>query len=118
MNAFLHLNNNQIFDRKHKNKNDDCHDHDEFDENKTIDANVEKFIDRVIDFSFEIEFNEHDVVRLSIIFSILLVFRVEIEMKIQNQNVVINEHFDDHFSYVLQRFFESSNVIDDVLIDD
>ncbi len=50
--------------------------------------------------------------------SILLVFRVEIEMKIQNQNIVIDEHLDDHFSYVLQRLFESSRVIDDVLIDD
>jgi hypothetical protein len=69
-------------------------------------------------FSFEIEFDRHDVVRLSIMLSILLVFRVEIEMKIQNQNIVINEHFCDHSSYVLQRFFESSNVIDDVLTDD
>jgi hypothetical protein len=51
-------------------------------------------------------------------FSILLVFRVEIEMKIQNQNIVIDKHFDNHSSYVLQRLFESSNVIDDVLIDD
>jgi hypothetical protein len=112
------LNDDQILDRKRKNKNDDCHDHDEFDEIKTIDADIEKFIDRVIDSFFEIEFDEHDVVRLSIIFSILLVFRVEIEMKVQNQNVIINEHLDDHFSYILQRFFESSNVIDDVLIDD
>jgi hypothetical protein len=51
-------------------------------------------------------------------FSILLVFRVEIKMKIQNQNIVIDEYFDDYFSYVLQHFFESSNVIDDVLTDD
>ncbi len=50
--------------------------------------------------------------------SILLVFRVVIEMKIQNQNIIIDEHFDDHSSYVLQRLFESSNVVDDVLIDD
>jgi hypothetical protein len=49
---------------------------------------------------------------------ILLVFRVEIEMKVQNKNIVFNEQFDDHFSYVLQRFFESLNVIDDVLTDD
>jgi hypothetical protein len=51
-------------------------------------------------------------------FSILLVFRVEIKMKIQNQNIVIDEHFDDHFSYVLQRLFKSLSVIDDVLTDD
>ncbi len=118
MNAFFHLNDDQILDRKRKNKDDDCHDHDELDENETIDENVEKFIDRVIDFSFEIEFDKHDVVRLNIMFSILFVFRVEIEIKIQNQNVVINEHFDDHFSYVLQRLFKSLNVIDDVLTDD
>jgi hypothetical protein len=51
-------------------------------------------------------------------FSIMLVFRVEIEMKVQNQNVIIDKHFDDYFSYVLQRFFKSSNVIDDVFVDD
>jgi hypothetical protein len=50
--------------------------------------------------------------------SILLVFRVEIEMKVQNQNVIIDEHFDDYFSYVLQRLIKSSNVIDDILTDD
>ncbi len=79
---------------------------------------IETFIDRVIVFFFEIEFDKHDVVRLNIMFSILLVFRVKIKMKIQNQNIVIDEHFDDHFSYVLQRLFKSSNLIDDVLIDD
>jgi hypothetical protein len=40
MNALFHLNDNQISDRKCKNKNDDCHDHDEFNENEMIDANV------------------------------------------------------------------------------
>jgi hypothetical protein len=118
MSAFLHLNDHQIFDRKRKNKNDDCYDHDELDENKAIDADVEKFINRVIDLSFEIKFDEHDVVRLNIMLSILLVFRVEIEKKVQNQNVVLDEHFDDHFSYVLQRLCESLSVINDVLIDD
>jgi hypothetical protein len=116
--ALLHLNNDHVFDRKRRNKDDDCHDHDEFDENETIDANVEKFIDRVINSSFEIEFDRHDVVRLSIMLSILLVFRIEIEMQVQNQNAVIDKHLDDHSSYVLQRFFESSSVINDVLIDD
>jgi uncharacterized membrane protein len=38
--AFLHLNDDQILDRKRKDKNDDDHDHDELDENETIDANV------------------------------------------------------------------------------
>jgi hypothetical protein len=40
VNAFLHLNDDQILDRKRKNKNDDYHNHDELDENETIDANV------------------------------------------------------------------------------
>jgi hypothetical protein len=56
--------------------------------------------------------------RLNIMFSILLVFRIEIKMKIQNQIIVIDKHFDDHLSYVLQRLFESSSVINDVLIDE
>jgi hypothetical protein len=40
MNIIFYLNDNQIFDRRCKNKNDDYHDHDEFNENKTIDVNV------------------------------------------------------------------------------
>jgi hypothetical protein len=85
INATLHLNDDDILDfenDKRRNINNDCYDHDWFDENKTINANIQKFIDRVIDFHCEIEFDKHDVVRLSIMFSILLVFRVEIEMKI------------------------------------
>jgi hypothetical protein len=38
--ALLHLNDDQILDRKRRNKNDDDHDHDELDENKAIDADV------------------------------------------------------------------------------
>jgi hypothetical protein len=85
MSAMLHLNDDDIFDLEsdeRKNIDDDCHDHDWFDENKAIDANIQKFIDRVIDFHCEIEFDKHNVVRLSIMLSILLVFRVEIEMKV------------------------------------
>jgi hypothetical protein len=87
MNAVLHLNDDDVLDLENderKNIDDDCHDHDWFDENKTIDADIQKFIDRVIDLHCEIEFDKHDVVRLNIMFSILLVFRVEIEMKVQN----------------------------------
>jgi hypothetical protein len=40
MSVLLHLNDDQILDRKRKNKNDDCHDHDEFNENEAIDANI------------------------------------------------------------------------------
>jgi hypothetical protein len=85
MSAVFYLNNDDVLDfedDERKNINDDCHDHDWFDENKAIDANIQKFIDRVIDSHCEIEFDKHDVVCLSIMLSILLVFRVEIEMKI------------------------------------
>jgi hypothetical protein len=86
MNAIFHFNDDLILDRKRKNKdkNDDRHDHDEFDENKIIDARIKKFIDRVIDFFFEVKFNKHNVMCLNIMFSTLFVFRVEIEMKIKN----------------------------------
>jgi hypothetical protein len=40
MSAFLHLNDDQILDRKCKNKDDDCHNHDEFDENEAINADI------------------------------------------------------------------------------
>jgi hypothetical protein len=40
VNAILHLNDDQIFNRKRRNKDDDCHDHDRLDENEAIDANV------------------------------------------------------------------------------
>jgi hypothetical protein len=85
MNAMFYLNDDDVFDFENderKNIDDDYHNHDWFDENETIDANIQKFIDRVIDFHCEIEFDKHDVVRLRIMLSILLVFRVEIEMKV------------------------------------
>jgi hypothetical protein len=40
VNALLHLNNDQILDHKRKNKDDDCHNHDEFNENEAINVNV------------------------------------------------------------------------------
>ncbi len=40
INAFLHLNDDQILDKKRKNKDDDDHDHDELNKNEMIDANV------------------------------------------------------------------------------
>jgi hypothetical protein len=42
MNAMFHLNDDLILDRKQKNKSrdNDRHDHEEFDENETIDARV------------------------------------------------------------------------------
>jgi hypothetical protein len=70
MNAMFHSNDDDVFDfenNERENNNDNYHDHDWFDENETIDANVQKFIDRVIDSHCEIKFDRHDVVRLSII---------------------------------------------------
>jgi hypothetical protein len=42
VNAVFHLNDNLILDHKRKNrdKNDDRHDHDEFNENEAIDARI------------------------------------------------------------------------------
>jgi hypothetical protein len=50
--------------------------------------------------------------------AILLEFRVKIQMKVQNEKIIINRHVDNHFSNVLHCHFESSNVIRDVLIVD
>jgi hypothetical protein len=36
MSALLHLNDDQTFDNKRKNKDNDCHDHDKFNENKQL----------------------------------------------------------------------------------
>jgi hypothetical protein len=85
MSAMLHLNDDNVLDLENderKDIDDDCHDHDWFNENEAIDADIQKFIDRVIDSHCEIEFDRHNVVRLSIMLSILLVFRVKIEMKV------------------------------------
>jgi hypothetical protein len=43
MNAMLHLNDDNVLDFENderRNIDDDCHDHDWFDENETIDANT------------------------------------------------------------------------------
>jgi hypothetical protein len=40
MNAIFHLNDDLILDRKCKNKDDDYHDHNAFNENEMIDADV------------------------------------------------------------------------------
>jgi hypothetical protein len=85
MSAMLHLNDDDVFNFESdewRNIDDDWHNDDWFDENETIDANIQKFIDRVIDSHCEIEYDRHDVVHLSIMLSILLVLRVEIEMKV------------------------------------
>jgi hypothetical protein len=50
--------------------------------------------------------------------SILLVLRIEIQMKIQNEKIIVDRHVDDHFSNVLHCRFESSSVVRNVLIVD
>ncbi len=50
--------------------------------------------------------------------AILLEFRVKIQMKIQNEKIIIDWHVNNYFSNVLHYHFESSNVIRDVLIVD
>jgi hypothetical protein len=50
--------------------------------------------------------------------AILLEFRVKIQMKIQNEKIIIDRHVDNHFSNVLHYHFKSLNVIRDVLIID
>ncbi len=49
-------------------------------------------------------------------FAILLEFRNKIQMKVQNEKIIIDRHVDDHFSNVLHHHFKSSSVICDVLI--
>ncbi len=51
-------------------------------------------------------------------FSILLELRIKIQMKIQNEKIIVDQHVDDHFSNVLHCRFELSSVIRSVLIDD
>jgi hypothetical protein len=82
MSAIFHLNDDHVLEYKRKNIDDDNHDHDWFDESEAIDANVQKFIDDVIDSSFEIRFDKHDVACLNIMFSILLIFCAEMKMKV------------------------------------
>ncbi len=50
--------------------------------------------------------------------SILLVLRIETQIKIQNEKIIIDRHVDNHFSNVLRCRFESSSVICSVLIVD
>ncbi len=49
-------------------------------------------------------------------FLILLILRIETQMKIQNEKIIVDQHVDDHFSNVLHCRFESSNVIRNDLI--
>ncbi len=101
-----------------RNESDDNHDECLFSRNRAIDANVQKSIDRVINVFSEIRLVQHDLVSLSIMLAILLKLRVKIQIKVQNNKIVIDRHVNNHFSNVLHRRFESSNVIRDVLIVD
>jgi hypothetical protein len=101
-----------------RDESDDDHDERWFFRNRAINANIQKSIDRVIDIFNEIRLVRHDLVNLSIMLAILLEFRVKIQMKIQNEKIVIDRHVNNHSSNVLHRRFKLSNVIRDVLIVD
>ncbi len=109
---------NFIEKRESQNENDDDYDERWLLRDKAIDADIQKSIDRVINVSKRIRFVRHDFVNLSVMFSILLELRIETQMKVQNEKIVIDRHVDDHFSNVLHCRFKSSNVIRDVLIVD
>ncbi len=51
-------------------------------------------------------------------FSILFELRIETQMKVQNEKIIINRHINNHLSNVLHCRFKSSNVVRDVLIVD
>ncbi len=50
--------------------------------------------------------------------SILLELRIEIQMKVQNEKIIVDRHVDDHFSNILYCDLKSSSIIRDVLIID
>jgi hypothetical protein len=101
-----------------RDENDDDHDERWFFRNRAIDADIQKSIDRVIDVFNRVRLVRHDLMNLSIMLAILLELRVKIQMKIQNEKIIIDRHVDDHFSNVLHCHFELSSVIRDVLIVD
>jgi hypothetical protein len=103
---------------RNKNKNDDDHNKRWFFRNRAIDANIQKSIDRVFDVFSSFRLVRHDLINLSIMLAILLEFRVKIQMKVQNEKIIIDRHVDNHSSNVLHCHFKSSNVIRDVLIID
>ncbi len=104
--------------RRVRSESDDDHDERRLLRDKAIDADIEKSIDRVIDVFNRIRIVRHDLMNLSIMLAILFEFRVEIQMKIQNEKIIIDRHVNNHFSNVLHYRLESSNVIHDVLIVD
>jgi hypothetical protein len=83
-----------------------------------IDTNIQKSINRVIDVFNRIRLIRHDFVNLNIMLAILLELRVKIQMKVQNEKIIINRQIDNHSSNFLHCHFESLNVIRDVLIVD
>ncbi len=105
-------------ERRVRDESDDDHDERWFFRDRAIDVNIQKSIDRLIDVSDEIRLVRHDLVNLSIVLAILLEFRVKIQMKVQNEKIVIDRHVNNHFLNVLHRRFESSSVIRDILIVD
>ncbi len=49
---------------------------------------------------------------------ILLEFRIKIQMKIQNEKIIVDQRVDNHFSNVLHCRFELLSVVRNVLIVD
>ncbi len=126
-NVFFDDDDNNVFDfwlniwlnfvkkRENRNENDDDYEKHWLSQNKAIDANIPKSINRVIDVSKRIRFVRHNFVNLSVMFSILLKFRIKTQMKVQDEKIIVDQHIDDHFSNVPHYRFESSNVVRDVL---
>jgi hypothetical protein len=65
-----------------RDESDDDHNECWFFQNRAINANIQKSIDRVIDVFNEIRFVRHDFVSLNMMLAILLELRVKIQMKI------------------------------------
>jgi hypothetical protein len=73
-----------------RNENDDDHYERWFFQTRTIDANIQKSIDRVIDVFNQIQLARHDLIILNIMLAILLKFCVKIQMKVQNEKIIID----------------------------
>jgi hypothetical protein len=63
-------------------KSDDDHDERWFSQDRAIDADIQKSIDRVIDVFNRIRLVRHDLISLNIMLAILLEFCVKIQMKV------------------------------------
>jgi energy-coupling factor transporter transmembrane protein EcfT len=88
-----------------QNESDDDHNERWFFQDWAIDTNVQKSINRVINIFNRIRLIRHDFVNLNIMLAILLEFRVKIQMKVQNEKIIVNRHVDNHFSNISHYHF-------------